>query len=327
MSARTVSILRRDWPVRGTFRISRSSLSVIPTVQVEVRDADSVGRAECRPYARYEQTVESVTEELELMRSIVEAGAGRGTLQSAMTPGPALNALDCALWDLEAKLSGIPVHEAAGLKAPSPRDTAFTLSVDSPSNMAEAARAAGDFRLLKLKLGASDIVACVDAVAQARPDARLIVDANEAFDADSFADIYDALSPYPIAMIEQPLPAASTAPLPLGDIPICADESLHTAADLLRLRDQGFRAVNVKLDKCGGFTAALALMRQAQAMDLQIMAGCMVGSSLAMAPMVVLAGLADVVDLDGPALLAEDEENGLDYRGGKVFPPSPALWG
>ena len=327
MPARTLTVRRRDWPVRGTFRISRSSLSVIPTVQVEVREGDAVGRAECRPYARYDQTVESVTAEIEALRGAVEGGANRAALQNAIEPGPALNALDCALWDLEAKLSGRRVHELAGLQPPAPRDTAFTLSVDAPSNMAGAARAARDFRLLKLKLGATDIVSCVDAVISARPDATLIVDANEAFDAASFANTYAALAPFPIVMIEQPLPAASTEALPVGGIPICADESLHTAADLPRLREQGFRAVNVKLDKCGGFTAALDLMRQARAMDFQIMAGCMVGSSLAMAPMVVLAGLADVVDLDGPALLAEDEPNGLDYRKGQVFPPKRALWG
>ena len=327
MNHRLFRIIRRDWTVRGTFRISRSALSVIPTVQVEITEGTHRGRAECRPYARYGQTVESVTTELEAVRALVEGGADREAVNAALPAGPARNAVDCALWDLEAKRAGRTVASLAGLPEPAPRDTAYTLSLDAPDAMATAARDAGEFRLLKLKLGREGALACVRAVCEARPDARLIVDANEAFDADGFHALYDALLPFPIAVIEQPLPASDTSALPSGPIPICADESLHVADDLPRLRAQGFGSVNVKLDKCGGFTAALELMRRAKRMELGVMAGCMVGSSLAMAPMVVLAGLADVVDLDGPALLADDMEDGLRYQGGQVFPPSRTLWG
>ena len=327
MARRRLTITRRDWPVAGEFRISRSRLSVIPTVQVGIEEDGHRGRAECRPYARYDQTVESVTDAISGLHTAIEDGLSRHALQTALPAGPARNALDCALWDLEAKRTGRSVHALAGLPTPEAVETAFTLSIDTPEAMAEAARAARRHTLLKVKLGRDAILESLNAIHDARPDARLIVDANEGFDVDGFAALYPPLEGFPIVMLEQPVAAGHDDALPRGDIPICADESLHTADDLPRLAEAGYRAVNVKLDKCGGLTAALDLMRRARDLDMDVMAGCMVGSSLAMAPMVVAASLADVVDLDGPLLLADDEANGLRYEDGRVFPPVPELWG
>ena len=324
---RQLSIETRDWPARGTFRIARSALDVIPTVQVVITEGEHRGRAECRPYARYGQTVDSVTAEIAGLRGAVEAGMDHDALQDALPPGPARNALDCALWDLEAKRTGIPVWARLGLPAPRPRRTAFTLSIDTPDAMARAAQDAAAHTLLKVKLGADGILERLDAVTRARPDAELIVDANEAFDTATLAAIWPELSRFPILLLEQPLPAAATNDLPQDGPVICADESLHTADDLDALRRQGYRAVNVKLDKCGGLTAAHDLMQRARALDMRVMAGCMVGSSLAMAPMTMLESLADVIDLDGPLLLADDMENGLAYDGERVVPPKASLWG
>ena len=324
---RQLDITPRNWPTRGTFRISRSALSVIPTVQVRITEGGASGRAECRPYARYDQTVDSVVSEIESVRAAVQGGLSRDALQDAMGPGSARNALDCALWDLEAKQTGLSVSQRLGLRAPQPRQTAFTLSVDTPANMADAARAASAHHLLKVKLGGADVLDSLAAIQAARPDAELIVDANEAFDATTYPALHAALAEFPIRMVEQPLPAGHDDALPRGGPPICADESLHTAEDLPRLKAAGYRAVNVKLDKCGGLSAAATLMRRARELDMAVMAGCMVGSSLAMAPMMVLESLADVIDLDGPLLLSADEPDGLRYADGRVHPPSRALWG
>ena len=324
---RELHITRRDWPARGHFRISRSQLSVIPTVQVALSEGPHMGRAECRPYARYGQTVESVVAELETMREAMQSGMDRAALQDALPAGPARNALDCALWDLEARRTGTPVWSRLGVSRPKARQTCFTLSVDTPAAMAEAARAARQHTTLKVKLGSDSIVESLDAIHAARPDAALVVDANEAFDAASFAALYRELARFPITLLEQPLPAGKDTSLPTGGAPVCADESLHTASDLPRLHAAGYRAVNVKLDKCGGLTAALALCEAARAAGMTVMAGCMVGSSLAMAPMMMLESLADVIDLDGPLLLANDEPGGLRYAEGCVFPPDPGFWG
>ena len=271
--------------------------------------------------------MESVTAQLEGLRGAVEEGMDCGALQAALPAGPARNALDCALWDLEAKRHGTSVATLAGLPPAVPRQTAFTLSLDTPERLAEAARAAKAHALLKVKLGSDAVLDSVAAICAARPDATLVVDANEAFAPADYPALHRALGRFPISLVEQPVPAGQDRSLPDTGPVICADESLHTAADLPRLQAAGYRAVNVKLDKCGGFTAALELMRAARAADLQVMAGCMVGSSLAMAPMMVLESLADVVDLDGPLLLAEDEMPGLVYEGDRVHPPVPELWG
>jgi len=242
--------------------------------------------------------------------------------------GPALNALDCALWDLRAKMTATPIWDLLGTAKPQSRQTAFTLSIDSPKNMAKAAIDAAMYPVLKIKIGSQDSLECVKAVCAARPNAQLIVDANEAIKPSELTTFHSALLGHNIALIEQPLPAGMDTKnrLPSG-LSYCADESLHTEADLPRLKAAGYKAVNVKLDKCGGITAALTLMKAAKDMGFEVMAGCMVGSSLAMAPMMTLESLADYIDLDGPLLLAGDIENGLHYNGAWVHPPSAELWG
>lgn len=330
---RRLSVYEKQWPVAGAFTISRSSLTSIPTVWVEITEGSHRGRAECRPYARYGDTVQSVIAEVEAIKNLVENGASLSQMNALMRPGPARNAIDCALWDLKAKMSGQPVYEHLGLVAPKPRVTAFTLSLQSPKDMAEAAIKAAAYPLLKIKVDGLSAMACSLAVLAARPDAKLIIDANEDLTLDQLLSLTAALPSENIAMIEQPLHSqhSDEETLPISPI-ICADESLHSEGEIGRkelqiLWNQGYRAVNIKLDKCGGLSAAFTLMKLAKDMNFQIMAGCMVGSSLAMAPILMLENFADVLDLDGPLLLAEDCENGLDYQGAFVQHADKALWG
>lgn len=327
---RQLNIIPQTWPVAGTFRISRSSLSEIKVIRVEITENGVIGRGECRPYARYDETQASVTHAIESIRQKLETGTSRQYLLTLLPAGAARNAVDNALWDLQAKTSKRSVYDIAGLPKPRPRTTAFTLSIDTPGKMAEAAKKAAIYPLLKLKIGSIvGIDACL-AVAKARPDAALIVDANEALNTDSLTDFMAALRDCNIALIEQPLPASDDRQgvIPVDDsLKICADESLHTTEDLDRLWDAGYRAVNVKLDKCGGLTAGLNLMQAAKAKGFTIMAGCMVGTSLAMAPMIMLESFADYIDLDGPLLLDKDVPHGLRYEGATLHPPARELWG
>jgi L-alanine-DL-glutamate epimerase-like enolase superfamily enzyme len=330
---RQLSVYEKNWPVAGSFTISRSSLTTIPTVWVEITEKGHVGRAECRPYARYGDTVKSVISEIERVRSNLESGADHSDINRLMRPGPARNAIDCAIWDLEAKITGKPVYERLGVPKPQSRITAFTLSLQKPRAMAKAALEASNYPLLKIKVDGSSVIECSLAVIESRPDARLIIDANEDLSYAQLTSLVEAIPHRNIAMIEQPLKSdiKITQTLPTKPI-ICADESLHsngeiTRDDLQALWDQGFRAVNIKLDKCGGLSAAFELMKLAKEMDFKIMAGCMVGSSLAMAPMLILESFADILDLDGPLLLSEDCENGLFFDGANVSPPPRDLWG
>ncbi|WP_409431840.1 dipeptide epimerase [Litorimonas sp. RW-G-Af-16] len=322
-------ITQKVWPVAGTFRIARSALTEIHTVWVTLTDGHYQGRGECRPYARYGDNVESVTAEIEALRPRIEGGMRLRELQFALPPGPARNALDCAMWDLEAKRQGTSVTALLPAPPPQSRQTAFTLSLDTPEGMADAAIAAKQYPLLKIKIGHEHGLECVRAVYAARPDADLIVDANEAIAPDELHNFYDQVAHLRIALIEQPITAGTerVGQLPQGPIPFCADESLHTVDDLAALSSFGYRAVNVKLDKCGGLSAAHALMQRAKADGFSVMAGCMVASSLAMAPMMILESYADYIDLDGPLLLAKDCEDGLVYDKGIIRPPSAALWG
>jgi L-alanine-DL-glutamate epimerase-like enolase superfamily enzyme len=245
-----------------------------------------------------------------------------------MAAGAARNALDCAFWDLEAKRSGTSAVTLAGLPALRPLETAFTISLGTPQAMAEAARRAAARPLLKVKLGSPDDPACIAAVRAAAPRARLIVDANEAWRKETLAANVAACLDAGVALIEQPLPAGDDAALAerAWNIPLCADESLHGLADLAPLAGR-YQAVNIKLDKTGGLTAALALANAAAAHGFIVMVGCMVGTSLAMAPAVLVAQHAAFVDLDGPLLLARDRRPGLSYDGSILMPPEPALWG
>ena len=318
------------WPVDGQFKIAHGSLSEIDVVQVTITDKKFEGRGECRPYARYGETVSSVLDQIGSVTKTLEHVGNASELQNLLPAGAARNALDCAFWDLKAKMSGKPVSEYLALLAARPRVTAYTLSIDTPSQMAQAALDASKYPILKLKIdGLQGLDACL-AVMRARPDAQLIIDANEALTPNELMRFRSALTGFPILMIEQPLKADlfdQIENLP-NSLPIlCADESLHTRDDLQALWDAGYRAVNVKLDKCGGLTEAHEVMRMAKQMGFVIMAGCMVGSSLAIAPMMLLESYAHVIDLDGPLLLKKDVGFGIKYNGATITPPTRKLWG
>jgi L-alanine-DL-glutamate epimerase-like enolase superfamily enzyme len=280
------------------------------------------------PYARYDETVAGVTAALEGMARPLAQGLDRAGLQGAMPAGAARNALDCAFWDLEAKRAGTPVHALIGIAAPKPVTTAYTISIGTPQGMAEAAKAASSRPLLKIKLGAPGDAERIAAVRAAAPGRALIVDANEGWSAGDLAANLAACAAAGVIMIEQPLPAADDAALASVErnVPVCADESVHDRASLARLAGR-YDAVNIKLDKTGGLTEALAMADEAARLGFGIMTGCMVATSLSMAPALLVAQRARVVDLDGPLLLAKDRPDGLRYEGSLVYPPSPALWG
>lgn len=315
------------WPVAGTFTISRGAYTEIDVVVVTLTDGECVGRGECRPYARYAQSVDSVLAQIEGVRAVVERGCSRERLRDELPPGAARNAIDAASWDLEAKRTGQRAFALAGLPEPIPTTTAYTISLDRPDAMAEAARAANR-PLLKLKLGGDGDEDRVLAVRAAVPDATLIVDANEAWTPATLARRLDAMAKAKVALVEQPLHAEADTSLRAGmsPVPICADESCHGLEGLDAVFER-YDAVNVKLDKTGGLTEAIAVVRRARDARRSVMIGCMLGTSLAMAPARLLAPLADFVDLDGPLLLAKDRERGLEYRGATVGDPSAALWG
>jgi L-alanine-DL-glutamate epimerase-like enolase superfamily enzyme len=326
--ARVISVEAQSFPIAGVFTISRGSKTEAEVITCTIREGDNSGRGECVPYRRYSETMESVQAQLAAMRTAVEEGIDRVTLVEAMPAGAARNAIDCALWDLEAKTSGIPASVRLGT-SPGPLETAYTLSLGEPGAMAAQARDNASRPLLKVKLGGTgDDIARIRAVRQAAPGSRLILDANEGWTDENIVANMQVAAELGVALIEQPLPAGKDGilrriPRP---VPICADESVHVAADLPGLTGL-YDAVNIKLDKSGGLTAALALRDEARRLGFGIMVGCMVGTSLAMAPAVLLAQGADYVDLDGPLLLARDRTPGLVYEGSLVSPPVPALWG
>lgn len=327
---RSLKIQTEIWPVAGAFRISRSSLTEITVVTVAVQEGEHVGRGECRPYARYNETPETVTAQIEDIREQIEKGLPTEALQKRLPAGAARNAVDCALWDLKAKTSGRSIPGLLGIEAPKSRQTAYTLSIDTPAKMRAAALIARSYPLLKIKIGGHDGLAACLAIMEARPDAELIIDANEALSPKDINAFQSALNGKPVVMIEQPLPAKRDSKIPNtpNELPIfCADESLHTSKDLDRLWSAGYRAVNVKLDKCGGLTAGLDLMQAAKAKGFIIMAGCMVGTSLAMAPIMMLESFADYIDLDGPLLLSKDRDEAMKYEGAVIYPPTRNLWG
>lgn len=315
------------FPIRGRFTIARGSKTEAAVVTVELRDGVHVGRGECVPYGRYGESVEGVVDQLAALEKLVADGLRREDLMTLLPPGAARNALDCAMWDIEAKRAGMRAYEMAGLPAPQPVVTAYTLSLDTPQAMAQAAREAGH-ALLKLKLGAEGDLERLTAIRAAVPQTRLIVDANEGWTADNLEAHLAACAEVGVELVEQPLPAADDAALAdiARPVPVCADESAHGLDSLDALAGR-YDALNIKLDKTGGLTEAILLARAAQAAGLDIMVGCMVGTSLAMAPALLLAPLARFVDLDGPLLLAADRTPALRYEGSLVYPPEPALWG
>jgi len=300
----------------------------IALVVVEIDEGAHLGRGECRPYPRYDETPDSVTREIEALRDALEGGCDRGEIARRMKPGAARNAVDCALWDLEAKRAGRRAWDLAGIEAPRPASTAFTISVGTPEEMATAAAKAAHRPLLKIKLGGTDDLPRLEAVCQAAPDSRLIVDANEAWSPADYERLAPELARLGVALLEQPLPAGSDAALAVlpHPVPVCADESCHDRNGLADLAGR-YEAVNIKLDKTGGLTEALALLDEASALGLTIMVGCMVATSLAMAPALLLANRAAFVDLDGPLLLARDRDPGLAFEGSTIKPPPATLWG
>jgi L-Ala-D/L-Glu epimerase / N-acetyl-D-glutamate racemase len=316
------------WPIAGAFTISRGAKTEAVTVVAEVRRGGHTGRGECVPYARYGETPEATLEALMAMQQPLARGLDRAALQAAMPAGAARNALDCALLDLAAKSSGQRVWNLLGRPAPRACTTAFTISLGSPEAMAAATAKAAHRPLLKIKLGGDGDGLRIAAVRQAAPESELIVDANEAWNANNLEQNLAECAELGVTLVEQPLPAGQDEALarirrPLA---VCADESVHDRASLEGLRER-YDAVNIKLDKTGGLTEALAMTDAAQALGFEIMVGCMVATSLSMAPAMLLTQQARFVDLDGPLLLARDRDDGLRYDGSTVYPPEAALWG
>lgn len=325
---RELSVAVERFPINGKFTISRGAKTEAAVVVVTVVDGGFRGRGECVPYSRYGESVESVVALIESVRASLENGCGREELSKLLPAGAARNAVDCALWDLEAKRAGRRVQELAGLPALKVEVTAYTISLDAPEAMAEAA-AKADRPILKIKLGgAGGDLERIRAIRARVPQATIIADANEGWTPENLQAHFAACAEARLSLIEQPLPAASDEHLRGVKrlVPLCADESVHDRQSLERLKGL-YDFVNIKLDKTGGLTEALAMARAARELGFGIMIGCMVGTSLAMAPALMLGGLARFVDLDGPLLLARDRENGLRYEGSRVFPPDAALWG
>ncbi|MCJ2009137.1 N-acetyl-D-Glu racemase DgcA [Methylobacterium sp. J-092] len=327
---RRLAVAVERFPIAGAFTISRGSRTEAVVVTAQIADAERAvaGWGECVPYPRYGESVESVAAAIEAQGDAIAAGLGRAELLERMKPGAARNALDCALFDFEAKASGRPAWEIAGLAAPSPATTAYTLSLGTPESMEAAARDASARPLLKVKLGGAGDPARIAAVRRGAPDSRLIVDANEAWGPETLEANLAACLAAGVTLIEQPLPADDDGLLSRIErpIPICADESLHDRAGLDHLAGR-YDAINIKLDKTGGLTEAIMLAHEARARGLSLMIGCMVGTSLAMAPAMLLAHHADTIDLDGPLLLARDRTPGLLFEGSTIHPPERDLWG
>jgi L-alanine-DL-glutamate epimerase-like enolase superfamily enzyme len=316
------------WPIARAFTISRGSKTEAVVVVAEISDGVHVGRGECVPYPRYNETPEGTLAQINAVADALRPGLDRTALQSLMPAGAARNALDCALWDLEAKRAGQRAWTLIGAAAPKSLKTAFTISLGSPDAMAADTARAAHRPLLKIKLGGDGDEQRIQAVRRAAPNAELVVDANESWSAGNIVRNLAACADNGVTLVEQPLPAGHDEMLATIKRPVavCADESVHDRASLTALRGK-YDAVNIKLDKTGGLTEALAMAETARQLGLRIMVGCMVATSLSMAPAVVLAQSADVVDLDGALLLARDRAHGLRYDGSIVHPPEPALWG
>ncbi|MDE2446184.1 MAG: dipeptide epimerase [Alphaproteobacteria bacterium] len=323
-----VEVTAESWPIAGSFTIARGSKTKAETVLVRLTKSGATGHGESVPYARYQETVPQCVEALKAIRPQIEAGLTRIGAAKLGLPKAAQNALDCALWDLEAKSSGTPAWGLANLHPPKPAITAYTLSLDTPEAMAAAAAKSAHYPLLKLKLGHEGDVERLAAIRAAVPRARLIVDANEGWSPAILPEMLKACETYGVELVEQPLPAGDDEALRglKRNTIICADESAHDIAGLAHLRGK-YDAINIKLDKTGGLTQALALAKAAKAMDFKIMVGCMLATSLAMAPAFLLAQMADYVDLDGPLLLVKDRPHGIAYHNGIMQPPPADLWG
>jgi len=319
-----IDVTRDVFRLAQVFTISRGSRTEAKVLTVRITQGGVTGWGECVPYARYDETLESVTAQIEGL----PAELTRDALYDLLPAGAARNAVDCALWDLEAKRAGRRVWDLAGLPVPGPEITAYTLSLDTPEAMQAQAEIHAHRPMLKIKLGTPDDMPRLEAVRRGAPEAKIIIDANEGWSAEVYADLAPHLVRLGVALVEQPLPAGDDAAL-IGmarPVPVCADESCHDRGSLPGLKGK-YDVVNIKLDKTGGLTEALALREAALTEGYGIMVGCMVGSSLAMAPAVLVAQGAMVTDLDGPLLLAEDREDALIFDAAGVHPPRPELWG
>lgn len=323
-----LNVKAESWPIRGTFTISRGSKTQADVVLVELSDGQHTGRGECVPYPRYGESVEQVVALIEDLQADLKNGLDRQGLQDRMPAGAARNAVDCAFWDLEAKQQGKRAWELAGFSELSPLTTAYTLSLDEPAAMRENASTHKSMPLLKLKLAGLGDLERVKAVREGSPEARIIIDANEGWTTQIYNDLAPALQRLGVEMIEQPFPAGNDAELSSLNrtVPVCADESCHDSNSLGDIVGK-YDMVNIKLDKTGGLTEALKLAEAAQKSGLGIMAGCMVSTSLAMAPAMVVAQKASIVDLDGPLLLAKDRDQSLVINDGIMQAPTAALWG
>jgi L-alanine-DL-glutamate epimerase-like enolase superfamily enzyme len=323
-----LTVTRRAWALARPFATAHGIKTTVDVVVAEISDGDSRGRGEGVPLQRYGESIDSVVAAVDAMKGAVFSGLNRETLQRALPPGAARNALDCAFWDIDAKRAYRGVAELAGLAAMTPVETVFTLALDTPEKMAELAAANRARPLLKLKLGGVGDVERVRAVRHAVPASRLIVDANESWNESQLGEFMPALIDCRVELIEQPLPADADGALARlkHPIPLCADESCRTLADLDRL-DGKYEAINIKLDKAGGLTEALALASEAKRRGFRIMVGGMIGTSLGVAPALLVAQQAEIVDLDGPLLLASDRFPGLRYDGSTIHPPDPNFWG
>jgi L-alanine-DL-glutamate epimerase-like enolase superfamily enzyme len=324
----SLTVRTERWPVAGSFTIARGSRTEVDVVVAELSDGTHTGRGECIPYRRYGETIQKVLAAIESQREALARGLDRLSLQTTMTPGAARNALDCAFWDLEAKRAGQPVHALAGLPPPRPLTTALTISLGTPDVMGEATAKVAGRALLKVKLGGDGDPERIAAVRRAAPHAELIVDANESWSARNLADNLAACSAAGVTLVEQPLPQSADDALAGFSHPIavCADESAHDRTSLDRLAGK-YEAINIKLDKAGGLTEALQLADEGARRGFMLMVGCMVATSLSMAPAVLVAQRARVVDLDGPLILARDRPHGLVYEESRVHPATRELWG
>ncbi|MFB9136193.1 N-acetyl-D-Glu racemase DgcA [Vibrio olivae] len=322
-----VTVNTQSWPIRGSFTISRGSKTHAETIVVEIEHQGMIGRGECVPYGRYGESIDSVKAEIESVIAQVESGINREQLQPLLPSGAARNALDCALWDLECKQGSASIWDKLNISA-EPLITAYTLSLDTPDNMEKTAIDNAHRPLLKLKLGGPGDLKRVQAVRRGAPNATIILDANEAWTKEVYLQLVPELIKLNVAMIEQPFHADEHHVLDELErpIPICADESCHDRQSLDQVIGR-YDMINIKLDKTGGLTEALALKAQAEQAGLRIMVGCMVSSSLSMAPAFVVAQGAEVVDLDGPLLLSKDIEHGFEFDNNSMLPFHSQLWG
>lgn len=323
-----VEFRRVNWPFMSTFRIATREQTIAETVWVELREGPFTGRGEGMCVYYRGETMDSLLTQLNQARAHLAKGVSPAELQSLLPPGGARNAVDCALWDLEAKRAGRRAWALAGIESVKPLTTAYTLSVDSPEAMKRAASAVPNYSLLKLKLSGEDDIERVSVVRDARPDADIIVDANQSWSEWHLESCIPKLAQLGVKLIEQPLPAHNDDALVgfVSPIPLCADESCQTTESLPSLVGK-YQYVNIKLDKTGGLTEALRLARAAQAADFKLMVGCMAGSSLGMAPAFIIGQFCSVVDLDGPLLAATDVDHPILYEGNRMHSPSVSLWG